>query len=167
MVIVIMGIIAAIAAPKFADAGSGRRLSAGQSLIEKDIDIVKLRARATGKLHLIVFYPDEDMYVVFEGTAVDRDAIVMARSLDDSTLQLDLSRTNIGGNEDIVVSELGQLEKNFTVGIMDQGIEKLISFTGVGFTRPSVSHTDSVLEINSGVLNLSVGGRGLSIGLGL
>lgn len=167
MVIIIMGIIAAIAAPKFADAGTGRRLSAGQKLIEKDIEIVKLRARATGKPHLIVFYPADDMYVAFEGTEVIRNAIVLARDLSDSTLELDLSRTNLGGDEDIFVSELGELEKDFTVGIMDQGIEKLIAFTGVGFSRPSVTETDSVVEIRTGVLDLSVGGDGLRLGLGL
>ena len=167
MVIFVLGIIATIAAPRFADAGSGRRLQAAESLIQKDIEIVKLRARATGQMHLLRFYPADDMYVAFEGAEVKRDAIVLARVLSDSTLEIDLSRTNIGGDEDIFVSELGKLEKDFSIGIKDQGIEKVISFTGVGFTRPSVTETDSLLEIETGVLDIKVGSGALSLDLGL
>jgi prepilin-type N-terminal cleavage/methylation domain-containing protein len=167
MVILVMGIIATIAAPRFADAGTGRKLNAAISIVEDDIDSVKLRARATGKSHLIVFYPADEMYVAFEGLEIDRNQIVLARSLDSSTLDVELSRTNIGDNEDIVVSELGELEKDFSIGVMNQGIEEIISFTGVGFTRPTVTETDSVVEIKTGILDVSLGEGGLGLKLGL
>ena len=154
LVIVIMGVIVAIAAPRFADASTGRRLSGAQRVIEKDVEMVQLRARATGIPHVIAFYPDSELIVAFEGLDINRDAIVFSRDLSNEGLAVDLSRTNIGGDENIVVSQLGYLEKDFTVGILHGGIEKSIAFTGVGFTRPTVTTTDTVTDIQSKVATL-------------
>lgn len=167
LVVVIMGIIVAIAAPRFADAGSGRRLSAAMGVIERDIETIQLRARATGKVHTIAFYPADDMYVAFEGTEIVRNAIVFSRILSSEPLGVDLSRTNIGSEQRIVVSQTGDLEKSFTIGIFDDGIEKTISFTGVGFTPPSVIETDPVVEIKTGIIDVSIGSGGLGVDLGL
>ena len=167
LVIFIVGVIVAIAAPKFADAGSGRRLGAAQNVIERDINAVKLRAKATGKVHTVVFYPNDEMYVAFEGTDIKRDAIVFARELDTEPLNVDLSRTNIGGDQNILVSAFGELEKSFAVRVLDDGIEREVAFESTGFTRSTVKETDSVLEIKTGILDLELGKGGLKLGLGL
>ncbi len=166
LVIVIVGVIATIAAPKFADSGSGRRLGAAQNVIERDINAIKLRAKATGKVHTIVFYPDDEMYVAFEGTDIKRDAIVFARELDTEPLNVELSRTNIGGDQNILVSAFGELEKSFAVRVFDDGIEREVQFAATGFTRDVVTESDDVLEIKTGILDLSLGEGGLKLGLG-
>lgn len=157
MVISIIGIIVAITVPRFSDASSGRRLSAAEDTLIGDIETIKLRARATGKMHTIQFYPAEELYVVFEGTDIDRNAIVLSRELDADPFSLDLARTTIGGDQRIVVSEHGELEKDFSVGISDGGIEILVAFTGVNFTPPVVTETDTVIEIKTGLLDLKIG----------
>ena len=57
LVVSIMAIIVTIAAPKFADAESGRSLQSAKSVIESDINAIKLRARATGKEHVLADPP--------------------------------------------------------------------------------------------------------------
>jgi len=166
LVVVIMGIIVTIAAPRFADAGSGRRLNAATSVIERDINAIQLRAKASGKVHTLKFYPDDEMYVAFEGTDINRNAIVLSRQLDADPLSVGLSRTNIGGDETIVISAFGEFEKSFTVRVIDEGIEKEVQFTATGFTRDVVTESDDVLEIKTGILDLSLGEGGLKLDLG-
>jgi len=156
MVIVIIGVIAAIAMPRFADAGSGRRLSAAKRLLTQDVESIQLRARVTGKTHTIVFYPSSEMYVAFEGTDIKRDAIVLSRDLTIEPLTLELSRTTIGGDHSIVVSPFGDLEKGFTIGLIDDGTEIAVVFASDGFTRPTVTVTDAVVDIKSMVDELKL-----------
>lgn len=159
LVIVIVGIIAAIAAPRFADAGTGRRLSAAQRVIEKDIETIQLRARATGKPHIIAFYPSKELYIAFEGTETVSDAAVLIRDLTDEPLGVELSRTNIGDDEDIVISVMGDIEDDFQIGILREGIEKAVSFSGSGFSRPAVSRTETAEEIKTAELVADLYGK--------
>ncbi len=159
LVIVIVGIIAAIAAPRFADAGTGRRLSAAQRVIEKDIETIQLRARATGKPHIIAFYPSKELYIAFEGTETVSDAVVLIRDLTDEPLGVELSRTNIGDDEDIVISVMGDIENDFQIGILREGIEKAVSFSGSGFSRPAVSRTETAEEIKTAELVADLYGK--------
>jgi type II secretory pathway pseudopilin PulG len=163
LVVVIMGIIVAIAAPKFADAESGRKLSSAKRIIESDIKALQLRARATGKEHVIAFYPTKEMYVAFEGSDIERTAIVLTRTLTNDPTSVELSRTDIGGDENIVVNVFGELEKDFSVGILDDGTEVLISFGGTDFTRGTVTEVDTPEDIETQSKKLEVGGTGLDV----
>lgn len=167
MVIVIVGVIVSIAAPRFAEGGSGRRLNAARNAILDDIQIIKLRARATGKAHTIKFYPNSDMYAAFEGLDINKSAIVLARTLSESPFNVDLSNTNLDTDQAVVVSPMGDLEKSFSVGILDSGVEKRVEIHGIGFSRESVTETDSQLEIETGILDIEIGDGGIKLNLGL
>lgn len=161
LVVVIMGIIIAIAAPRFADAESGRKLSSAKRMLESDVKALQLRARATGKEHLIAFYPAKEMYVGFEGTDVERTAIVLTRTLTNEPSSVELSRTNIGGDENIVINVFGELEKDFSVGVLDDATEILVSFAGMDFTRGTVTVVDTADDIKTEVLNAKLSRLGL------
>ncbi len=163
LVVFIMGIIVAIAAPKFADAESGRKLSSAKKTLESDIQTIKLRARATGKDHVIVFYPDDEMYVVFEGLDIDRDKIAFARILTNEPIGVELSRTNIGGDQNIVVNAYGELEEDFSVGLLQNGTEVVVSFTGTDFTRGTVTEVDTEADVKTETTSLVVSGLGLDV----
>jgi len=167
LVVSIMAIIVTIAAPKFADAESGRSLQSAKSVIESDINAIKLRARATGKEHVLVFYPADEMVVAFEGTSIDRDAIVFVRQLTDEPLGVELSRTDIGGDENIVVNVFGELEKDFSIGLLHDGTEIFIPFTGTDFTRTAVTEVDTEEDIKTESIKLNLTIGGLDIGIGL
>lgn len=166
IVVVIMGVIVAIAAPRFSDAASGRSLSSAKNIVERDINAIKLRARATGKNHLVVFYPSDEMYVAFEGTDIDRDQIVFVRVLTDDPIGVELSRTNIGGDENIMVNPYGELEKDFTIGLLNQGTEITVSFEGTDFTRASVTEVDTAADIKTESATLKLSALGLDVGIG-
>ncbi|HIB68224.1 MAG TPA: prepilin-type N-terminal cleavage/methylation domain-containing protein [Phycisphaerales bacterium] len=166
LVVSIMAIIVTIAAPKFADAESGRSLQSAKSVIESDINAIKLRARATGKEHVLVFYPADEMVVASEGTSIDRN-IVFVRQLTDEPLGVELSRTDIGGDENIVVNVYGELEKDFTIGLLHDGTEIFIPFTGTDFTRTAVTEVDTEEDIKTESIKINLTIGGLDIGIGL
>jgi len=151
IVIAIIGIITAIAVPKFADAGSGRRLSASKSVLAADIEYAKLRARTTGKVHVIKFFPNYNKYLIVEGTIISRSAVVLSRDFDDEPYLTNLSRTTLGAGQLSVITVYGDLSPGFDVGFSDGGIEVVVSFDGiadVGMGVTSGISTPDLLDVD-------------------
>ena len=132
VVVSIVGIIAAIAVPKFADAGAGRRLSAAKRALISDIHATQLRARATSKTHVVMFYPDSNKYIIFESTEVKRETIVLNRDLDNDPYNLSINSTNIPGNQYAIITPFGDLSPAFTVDLTEHNTTIQVSFEGVG-----------------------------------
>lgn len=131
IVIAIIGVITTIAVPRFADAGSGRRLSAAKKTLLSDIEMVKLRARATSKVHAIKFYPSLDMYVIVEGSDVKKDAVVLLRDFRADPFDLIISRTSLSSPRIVVITPYGDVSPAFSVGIEDDGVELTIVVDGL------------------------------------
>ena len=140
IVISIIGIVSAIAVPRFTDAAAGRRLSAAKRTLIADIEYAKLRARATSKIYVIVFYPSKNKYILAEGTDVRVGTIVFTRDFDDNPYKIGIARTNLGGQEYSVVTPFGELSPGFTVGLTDNDVEITVPFTGI----PSIGITPTI-----------------------
>jgi prepilin-type N-terminal cleavage/methylation domain-containing protein len=163
IVVVIIGILATIAVPKFADASSGRRLSAASKVIQADLEIVKKRARATSKPHTIKFYPDQEFYVVVEGTDVARENIVLYRDLSIEPYSLEINRTNLGSGQVSIITPFGDVSPGFTVQIRDQGTDVNVVVSGVASTGDAI--TDSAPDGDTLIIELDAGGLGIKFGL--
>lgn len=143
IVVAILGIIAAIAVPRFADAASGRQLQASKKQLLSDIENTKLRARATSTPHTIKFYPSRNIYVIAEGNTVDDNSIIIARDLTVDPFDTRIARTDLGGDEVITVTAFGdctppaevRLRSNKQIiditieGIADQGVIPVVVST--------------------------------------
>ena len=147
IVVTIIGIITAIALPKFAHAGAGRRLSAAKKTLLSDIEMVKLRARATSKIHVIKFYPDENKYIIIEGTDVKREAVILTRDFDDDPFVVGLTRTSLGASESSVISVYGDMSPGFSVGITDGEIELRVTIDGIADIGVVITETITVDEV--------------------
>lgn len=143
IVITIIGIIAAIAAPRYADAETGRRLQGAKNTILADIEFAKRRARATSTTHVIKFYPSDDMYVIAEGTEITRSSIRLTRNLDLDPFKVELSRTNLGANPVAVITAFGDVSPGFTLGVLKNGIEISVVVAGIG--NPGLTVVDSLI----------------------
>lgn len=153
IVVTIIGIMATIAIPKFADAGSGRRLNAAKRTLTADVQWAQLRARATSKVHVIKFYTSGNRYIVFEGEDASREAVVLVRDFDEDPYALGIKRTDLGVNGYTVISVYGDISPGFTVGLEDDNIEISVVFEGVadfGVT-PTVTITDGEASAASAV----------------
>jgi len=131
IVITIIGIVATIAIPKFADAGSGRRLSAGKKTLLEDIEYAKLRARSTSKMHLIKFYPEKNMYIMVEGIDINRESVLVKRDFSGSPYTLNLVKTSLGTEGTAAITVYGDVSPAFTVGLQNQGSDIEIAIDGV------------------------------------
>lgn len=131
IVVAIIAIITTIAMPRFADASAGRRLQAAINTINDDIENAQLRARATSKTHLIKFYPAENQYVIVEGDEIKRESVILIRDFDDAPYQLNLNRTDLGGNEVLVVTPYGILSPSCRIQFIEEGISKEVDFEGI------------------------------------
>lgn len=149
IVMVIIGAVSAIAIPRFADAGSGRRLAAASRTLIADIEHIKLVARSSSKTHIIKFYPADEMYVIVKGTEVNRNSIVLVRVLSDSPFAAGINRTSLGANQFAVINPLGELSPGFTVGLLVNGVEKSVVVDGGASSPVSVTDTITTVEILS------------------
>jgi len=131
IVVTIIGIVATIAIPKFADAGSGRRLSAAKKTLLEDIELAKLRARSTSKMHLIKFYPDQNMYILVEGTDINRESVVLKRDFSESPYTVNLVKTSLGKEGTAAITIYGDVSPAFTVGIQNQDTDIEIAIDGI------------------------------------
>ncbi len=147
IVVAITGIIAAIAVPRFGEASSGRRLQAGKSVILADIETAKLRARATSKQHVLKFYPDEEMYAIFEGNEVKRDALVMSRRLSDDPLNIEIHRTDLTGDMVAIITPFGDLSPPIEMQIVENSTVLQISIDGIADTGETPVIVDTVKEV--------------------
>lgn len=147
IVVAIMGIIAAIAVPKFGEASDGRRLQAARSVILNDIETAKLRARATSKQHVIQFYPEKEMYAIFEGNEVRGGAIVLSRILSDDPFNIEIHRTDLSGAMVAVITPFGDLSPPIRVQIVENSTTLVVDLEGIADTGRTPVVTDTVEEI--------------------
>lgn len=155
IVIVIIGVVTAVAMPKFAHAGSGRRLSAAKKTLLSDIAMVKLRARATSRVHLIKFYPDEEIYIIVEGTEITRDSIILSRDLKVDPFNLGISRTSLGVNPYATITVYGDVSPGFSIGIIDDGVEIPVVVDGVADVGLSI--VESIVDIQYEIQQIGLG----------
>ena len=144
IVITIIGVMSTIAIPKFADAGSGRRLSSARKVLVSDIESTKIRARATAKIHIIKFYKDENRYIIFEGKELSRSAIVLVRDFDEDPYSVGIRDTSLGADSYAVITVYGDVSPGFTVGIIDNKTE--IQAVIAGIADVGLSATDSISD---------------------
>ncbi len=146
MVMVIIGIVTAIAIPRFADAATGRRITAMKNTLENDIDMMKIRARATSKPHLIKFYLDKDFYIIFEGTTMERESIVLLRDLTADPYTVDLIKTNLGTDAYASVTAYGDVSPGFSVAVEHNDIQVTVVIDGISDSEVTASDALSGVE---------------------
>ncbi|MGJ8635802.1 MAG: pilus assembly FimT family protein [Phycisphaerales bacterium] len=157
IVVAIMGVIAAIAVPRFADAASGRQLQASKSQLLLDIESTKLLARSTSTVHTIKFYPDRNLYVIAEGSTVDNDSIIIARDLSADPFNSSINRTDLGGDEVISVTAFGDCSPPATIQLVSHGNTINVEIEGIadaGIVPVVETVVEDVVELVDNVLGI-------------
>lgn len=155
IVVAIIGVISVIAIPKFSDAGSGRRLSAAKKTLLADIEMTKLRARATSKVHVIKFYPANEKYVIVEGAEVTREAVILLRDFSESPFDLGILRTSLGDSGLVSITVYGDVNPSFNVGLIDDGVEVVVTIDGIEDTGLSI--VDNLSAVDTVGIDVALG----------
>ncbi len=146
MVVLITGILATIAVPRFVDAGTGRKLNAAQRTLLDDVETIRLRAMATSETHLIKFYPADDSYIIFEGDTVERSAVVLTRDFAQSPFELSLVRTDLVDNY-TVITPYGDVRPGFVVRFKLNGVRRDVAIAGMSETSLAVDASASFADV--------------------
>jgi len=131
LVLSILGIVSAIALPKFAGADTGRRIAAAKRTLIADVEFAKVRARATHKSHVIKFYPSENRYIVVAGTSINRESVVLTRDFDDNPYTIGIVSTDLGADNYTIVTPFGDLSPGFIVNLTNNEVQIAVSLDGI------------------------------------
>jgi prepilin-type N-terminal cleavage/methylation domain-containing protein len=153
LVLSIIGIVSAIALPKFAGADTGRRIAAAKRTLIADVEFAKLRARATNKTHVIKFYPSENKYIIVAGTNINRESVVLTRDFDDNPYTIGIVSTDLGADNYTIVTPFGDLSPGFVVNLTNNEVQIAVSLDGIASVGVIPTDTLTVGELKT----LSVG----------
>lgn len=102
MVVVLMGILAAVAAPRYATFLREQRLDSAESRIRADLALAQRRARYLGAAQTLSFVPATNGYSIAGMTDPDHAGVTYSVKLADEPYGVTLVSANIGGDGDLV-----------------------------------------------------------------
>lgn len=130
LVLMVLGIITAIAAPRFAGASDGYKLAAGQAQIQAEINLWVDRAQRMSRFHTIHFDKSTEIVYLYDGAVTTPADAVYTMNLADPPFGIDLYRTSLGASGELMVNGDGFFEKDAAVQLVKGDMGVTISFAG-------------------------------------
>ena len=129
IVVLILGILAAAAVPKYADALNRFRVDAAARRIAADLATAQARARAASSNVSIVFTlpPQGSRYQIVGMADPDRPATTYTVNLADSPYQVTLGSANLGGDATLIYNGYGTPDTGGTIVVQAGQYTKTIT----------------------------------------
>lgn len=158
LVLMVLGIITAIAAPRFSGASDGYKLEAGQLQIQSTVNLWVDRASRMSKQHTIHFDKAAEVIYLYEGEIGTPDQAVDSLDIGAQPYEIDLYRTDLVDSE-LVINGNGFFQSNGTVQLVKGDLGTSIEFGAnkdedSGIIRDTVG---DVLDLVDLLLMLGVG----------
>lgn len=119
LVIIVIGMVAAIAVPRVSSAQSGNRLSAAQSRLVAEFEMAADLAKAKGRTHTIQLHLGESEFRVYEGRPGSLGALVRSVPMARSPYEVYFASTNIANPQGyLTVDGFGMYSANARVRIV-------------------------------------------------
>jgi prepilin-type N-terminal cleavage/methylation domain-containing protein len=146
--LVIVGIVAAIAAPRITSANEGTRIEAAESRIASEMLAASESARANGSSRSVLLDADKDQFIVYEGANGPSGSTILTINLGASPYRIDVTSTSIPSTPGyLVVDGYGIFDRNLKFIAAADSISKTITI-----------HVPS--EVVEGASGLGSGGGG-------
>ncbi len=126
IVVLIIGILAAVAAPRYLDVLANYRADATIRRIVADLQIAKRRAQQTSTSQTIVFYVSDNRYEITGMSDLDRSSKVYEHRLGEGASQANLVSASFGGNSTLVFDIYGQPSSAGTIVLNTGGSDLTI-----------------------------------------
>jgi prepilin-type N-terminal cleavage/methylation domain-containing protein len=140
MVALILGILAAVAVPRFARAISGRRVDAAALRVASDLLLAQRRARQTSASQTISFNVTAGTYTVLGMSDPDHPSTTYTVRLSEPPYEVLISSANFGGDAQLVFSGWGIPDSGGSVVVQGQTCVKTIT-VAAGTGEVSVTET--------------------------
>ncbi|MCA9303863.1 MAG: prepilin-type N-terminal cleavage/methylation domain-containing protein [Phycisphaerales bacterium] len=138
MTLMILGIITAIAAPRFAGASDGYKLSAGQTQLEAKINLWASRAQRMSRFHTIHFDKSAEIIYLYDGEVTTPADAVDSMDLGVAPYGIDLYRTSLNAAGELVLNGDGFFEEDAAIQLVKGDLGVTISFSGGSRGLPDV-----------------------------
>lgn len=132
IVLMIVGILAAVAAPKYSKAMTSFRLQAVADRIAGDIRYAKRMAQQKSSTQLVVFDPSTDSYSLTSVTDMNRRGRTHQFSLTDLEYECDLVSADFGGSSTLTFSIFGRPTNSGTVVVSCAGTSATLTVDSLG-----------------------------------
>ncbi len=124
----IVGVLAAVAVPRFAAGAPTRRLDAAERRILADIDHARELARARSQSVTVAFDAVNDVYAIANArNAVTRAPTQYIVNLTDAPYQVDIGLVNLAGDTVLVHDGFGTPDSGGTIQISSGGRSRIIT----------------------------------------
>jgi prepilin-type N-terminal cleavage/methylation domain-containing protein len=132
VVLLIVGILAAVAAPKYSTAMISFRLQAVADRIAGDIRYAKRMAQQNSSTQLVVFDPATDRYSLTSVTDINRRGRTHQFSLTDLEYECDLVSADFGGSSTLTFSIFGRPTSSGTIVVSCGGTSATLTVDSLG-----------------------------------
>jgi Tfp pilus assembly protein FimT len=132
MVVLIVGILAAVAAPRYLDTLANYRADATVKRIVADLQFAKRRAQQTSTSQTIEFYVGENRYEIIGMSDLDRSSKVYEHRLGEGVSQAKLVSASFGGESTLVFDIYGQPSSAGTIVLNTGGSDLTIELETSG-----------------------------------
>jgi prepilin-type N-terminal cleavage/methylation domain-containing protein len=126
VVVVIIGILAGIALPRYADAVATRRLDAAARRLVVDLSLSRSRARTSSTSQTVAFDVNADRYELVGMDHPDRAGEKYSVHLSDEPYQAKIVSVQLGGDAEIVFDGFGMPDTGGTIVIQVGGYQKTV-----------------------------------------
>ncbi len=130
LVILIVAVMAAIAAPRYANALSHYRVDVAAQRIMADLTLVQARAKAASKSWTISFDDAADSYTYYDDTILGNAATVVTVDMTDAPYHATIGSPVFGADADLVFDGYGIADSGGTVIIASGGYRTTITLDG-------------------------------------
>ncbi len=127
MVIAIIGVLSAVAVPRFSSALVHRRLEASARRVVHDLTLARRTAKIKSALRTVNFYPGIDSYTLVLVQDRDFKTANTAVRLSDAPFAADLVSANFGGFQKVIFDAFGQPDYTGTIVIQVGAFQKTIT----------------------------------------
>lgn len=126
VVLVITGILAGIALPRYADAVATRRLDAAARRLVVDLSLARSRAKTSSTSQTVAFDVSADKYELVGMDHPDRAGQPYRVQLSDEPYQAKIVSVQFGGDAEIVFDGFGMPDTKGTIVIQVGGYQKTV-----------------------------------------
>ena len=136
LVLIILGILSAIAVPRYGNFVAGQRADAAARRITTDLAFAQRHARVTSQSQTVSFYPTVDVYRFMGMPDPDNSGSDYAVQLAKEPYQASIVSADFGGDADLVFDGYGALDSGGTVVIRVGNYQRTITVDSSGTGIP-------------------------------
>lgn len=127
LVVVIIGIISAIAIPRYAGAMSRHRLNLAADRVEADLEFARRQARLASSQRTVVFSSSLGVYRMTDLPGLDDPDATYEVRLGDEPYGVEIVKANLGGDQEIVFDGFGVPDSGGAIVLSAGGFQMTVT----------------------------------------